>query len=70
MRGDDVTEEHIDVLAESIPGSRQLLPMPSMNPSLGGTLEVVGLSGYGFLLVFTDGVGTRVWSRLLLGRTV
>jgi hypothetical protein len=57
----------IGINAESIPGSRQVVALPSLNPSVGGTLEVVGLAEQGILLVLSDPLGAVVWSALLEG---
>lgn len=57
--------EQIGIHAESIPGSRSLVAIPSQNPSVGPTLEVTGYAEQGYMLVLTDPAGALVWRVML-----
>lgn len=58
----------VDMYPESFTAFRDLMPMPSTNPSLGGTLEANGFAGEGILLTWTDQMGTVVWRALFRSR--
>lgn len=64
---DTIPRERIGIVAEAIGAGRALVALPSQNPSMGPTLEVVGLEGEGYLLTVTDPMGAHVWSVLLTG---
>lgn len=62
-----MSSERIGTHSQSIVAFRALVAIPSANPSMGSTLEVVGLEEQGFLLRLTDPMGAPVWDVELVG---
>ena len=60
-------EAFVPILGGTVAEGRGVLAMPSINPALSPTLDVVGLPGVGWHVRVLDPFGTLVFSVLLKG---
>jgi hypothetical protein len=61
------SRETVGVRAEAIIASRDLVAIPSLNPPLGLTLELIGFAKQGWVITITDAMGSKVWEHYLNG---